>query len=54
MIADRVRIVILGDLGRYDDPLMFDPQSVPKADYLLVESTYGNRLHPEIDSQDEL
>lgn len=54
MIADGVCIVFSGDLGRYDDPLMFDPQPVPQADYLLVESTYGDRLHPEIDPEEEL
>lgn len=54
MIVDGIRIVFSGDLGRYDDPLMFDPQPVPEADYLLVESTYGDRLHPEIDPQEEL
>ena len=34
-----------GDLGRYDDALMADPASVGDVDYLLVESTYGNRRH---------
>lgn len=40
-----VRIVFSGDLGRYGDDTMLDPEPVPSADYLLVESTYGNRLH---------
>ena len=40
-----LRIVFSGDLGRYDDDTMLDPEPVPQADYLLVESTYGNRLH---------
>lgn len=40
-----LRIVFSGDLGRYDDDTMLDPEPVPSADYLLVESTYGNRLH---------
>lgn len=39
------RIVFSGDLGRYDDPIMMDPQPVPRADYVIVESTYGNRRH---------
>jgi metallo-beta-lactamase family protein len=34
-----------GDLGRYDRPVLPDPVSVAEADYLLVESTYGDRLH---------
>jgi metallo-beta-lactamase family protein len=37
--------VFSGDLGRYDDPIMVDPVSIDRADYLLVESTYGNRRH---------
>lgn len=54
MVADGKRIVFSGDLGRYNDPLMFDPEPVHEADYLLVESTYGDRLHPDIDPQQEL
>lgn len=38
-----VRIVFSGDLGRYDDPVMYDPEPVPEADYVVTESTYGNR-----------
>ena len=51
MIADGKRIVFSGDLGRYGDPLMFDPEPVPEADVLLVESTYGDRLHPDFAPQ---
>jgi metallo-beta-lactamase family protein len=40
-----VRVAFSGDIGRYDDPLMVDPVSPDDADYLLVESTYGNRRH---------
>ncbi len=43
------RIVFTGDLGRYDDPLMFDPEPVPAADYLVMESTYGDRRHEPTD-----
>lgn len=39
------RIVFSGDLGRYGDPMMFDPEPVPEADYIIIESTYGNRIH---------
>src|SRR5882672_5129661 len=34
-----------GDLGKYDQPIIRDPVAPPACDYLLVESTYGNRLH---------
>ncbi len=43
------RIVFSGDLGRYDDAVMHDPEAVPEADYVVIESTYGNRLHERID-----
>ena len=39
------KIVFSGDLGRYSDPTMLDPAPVSDADYLVVESTYGDRLH---------
>ncbi|MGH7308937.1 MAG: MBL fold metallo-hydrolase RNA specificity domain-containing protein [Candidatus Rokuibacteriota bacterium] len=47
-IAGR-RLIYSGDLGRYSVPIMQDPQPVLHADTLLVESTYGNRLHPADD-----
>ena len=43
------RIVFSGDLGRYDDAVMHDPEAVPDADYIVVESTYGNRVHARTD-----
>lgn len=39
------RLVFSGDLGRYGDPLMPTPQAIGQADYLVIESTYGNRSH---------
>lgn len=47
-------VVFSGDLGRYGDAIMPDPQAVPRADYLLVESTYGNRAHDGRDPAEEL
>jgi len=41
-----VRLVFSGDLGRYDRPILCDPEPVPAADVLLLEATYGNRPHP--------
>ncbi len=38
-----------GDLGRYDQPVIKDPETIERADFLLIESTYGNRVHEEID-----
>jgi len=42
-----------GDLGRYDRPILKDPEPGSAADWLLIESTYGNRIHPK-DSEDAL
>ncbi len=39
------RLVFSGDLGRWDRPILRDPDLVPEADVLLVESTYGDRTH---------
>ncbi len=39
------KIVFSGDVGNIDQPILNDPQSVEEADYLVLESTYGNRLH---------
>ncbi len=36
-----------GDLGRYDRPILKDPEPGGTADWLLIESTYGNRIHPK-------
>ena len=44
-----MRIVFSGDLGRYDALILRNPVPVEYADYLLVESTYGNRMHPPED-----
>jgi metallo-beta-lactamase family protein len=44
-------IVFSGDLGRYGDETMVDPEPVSRADYVVVESTYGDRLHPKVDAQ---
>ena len=48
------RIVFSGDLGRYNDATMVDPEPVPRADYLVVESTYGNRRHDPTDPEEAL
>ena len=48
------RVVFTGDLGRYDDPIMFDPEPVPSADYLVMESTYGDRVRDQADPVDTL
>ena len=48
------RIVFSGDLGRPVDPVMRPPAAIAAADYLVVESTYGDRSHPAGDPEQEL
>lgn len=47
-------LIFSGDIGRDNDVLMYPPTKPKKADYLFLESTYGNRLHPETDTKLEL
>lgn len=48
------RVLFSGDLGRYGDAVMFDPAPPPAADYLIVESTYGNREHDALSPEQAL
>ena len=43
-------IIFSGDLGRFGDSIMVDPEPVDQADFLVIESTYGDRIHPELDA----
>jgi metallo-beta-lactamase family protein len=45
-----VRLLFSGDVGRPNMPIIRDPDPPPAADYLIVESTYGGRTHPNADS----
>lgn len=47
-------LLFSGDLGRSDDLLHRPPEAMPGADHLVVESTYGDRLHVETDPMEEL
>jgi metallo-beta-lactamase family protein len=47
-------VLFSGDLGRPEDIIMLPPAVVQAADYIVVESTYGNRLHKKVDQLDEL
>ena len=46
-----VKIAFSGDLGRMNDPLMRPPNPITEADYVVVESTYGDRRHPASDTE---
>ena len=47
-------LLFTGDLGRPDDPIMVAPTLVDRADYLVVESTYGDRRHDPTDPRQRL
>lgn len=49
-----VRVLFSGDVGRYDAPLVTDPSEPGDCDFLVVESTYGDRRHPPIPAIDQL
>lgn len=52
--ANGERILMGGDLGRYDTPIIKDPTAMDFAEYLVIESTYGNRLHNEEDAKERI
>lgn len=49
-----VKLVFSGDLGRPNGDVMKEPAVIQEADYLVLESTYGNRLHPKIEPMEQL
>lgn len=44
------RLTFTGDIGKYSNRILRDPQPFPQADYIICESTYGDRLHEEFGS----
>jgi metallo-beta-lactamase family protein len=44
-------VLFTGDIGRYGQPIIHDPTLIHSADYLVLESTYGNRLHSDKDGK---
>lgn len=51
LITDKLKVTFSGDLGRPGSATMVDPVKIAQTDYLLVESTYGDRLHEEGDPE---
>ncbi|HAG69102.1 MAG TPA: MBL fold hydrolase [Lachnospiraceae bacterium] len=43
------KLVFSGDVGNHKQPLIKDPQKIEEADYIIIESTYGDRLHKEME-----
>jgi len=48
--SSKVRLGFTGDLGRPGLPIIRDPEPLPQPDYLIIESTYGDRVHEPIQS----
>lgn len=48
------RITFSGDLGRYRDIILRSPEVFPQADYIIMESTYGNSLHENVSGTEDL
>ena len=52
--GESIKFLFSGDLGHYEQPILKDPAPPPTADYMMVESTYGDRLHSEVHSDTQL
>jgi metallo-beta-lactamase family protein len=51
----RIRLAYTGDIGRPESRILKSPEPFPQCDYLITETTYGNRLHPKMqDAEKEL
>lgn len=48
--ADGIRLAFSGDVGRHGLPIIRDPQPLDPVDYLIMESTYGDRLHKPLEN----
>ncbi|MCR4829061.1 MAG: MBL fold metallo-hydrolase [Bacteroidales bacterium] len=48
-----VKVGFTGDVGRYDKRILKDPEPFPQVDYLIMESTYGDRLHTTLDNAEQ-
>ena len=44
-----LRLTYSGDVGRPNLPIIRDPEKMPPTDYLIMESTYGGRLHKQVE-----
>jgi len=54
LFAEGKKIVFSGDLGQWNAAIVEDPTLIEDADYLLIESTYGDRLHNDAGKNEEL
>jgi metallo-beta-lactamase family protein len=54
LAVNNQRILFSGDMGRPGDPMLQTPERPDKADYVIVESTYGDRIHPNDSTEEKL
>ena len=54
IIIDEKTFLFSGDIGQSKPMLLYPPKKIKEADYIVMESTYGDRIHPEIDTKTEL
>lgn len=52
--SDTTRLIFTGDIGQPKQPIIEDPATVSEADFIITESTYGNRVHEAYDKEGEL
>jgi len=52
--GETVRLTFSGDVGRYGDLLLKSPQTFPQADYIIMESTYGDSLHKDLEPIEDM
>ncbi|MBW2998701.1 MBL fold metallo-hydrolase [Candidatus Woesearchaeota archaeon] len=52
-MGNQKKLVFSGDLGQWDVPIVRDPTFIQDADYIFVESTYGDRLHEKVEKREE-
>ena len=50
----QTRLIFTGDIGQPNQPIIDDPSKLPPADFVITESTYGNRVHEAYDKEGEL
>jgi metallo-beta-lactamase family protein len=48
----KLHLTFTGDIGRRDDPILRNPEPFRQCDVLICESTYGDRLHPQLEDSD--
>ena len=48
-----IKLAFTGDIGRYDKKILKDPEPFPQVDYLIMESTYGDRLHESLQNAEQ-